>query len=59
MGQGILPWRDIIAELKRTGDDGWLYIQYERCWYPNLLPSAGIGMKAGAEPVRWIRKDLG
>jgi sugar phosphate isomerase/epimerase len=59
VGQGILPWRDIIAELKRSGYDGWLSIEYERRWYPDLLPPAEIGMKAGAELVRRILKDLG
>ncbi len=59
VGQGILPWWDIIAELKGTGYDGWLSIEYERRWYPDLLPPAENGMKAGAELVRRILKDLG
>lgn len=59
VGEGILPWPEIIAELKRTGYDGWLSIEYERRWYPDLLPPAEIGMKAGAERVRQILKELG
>lgn len=59
VGQGILPWWDIIAELKGTGYDGWLSIEYERRWYPDLLPPAEIGMQAGAKLVRRILKDLG
>ncbi len=59
VGEGILPWREIIAELKRTGYDGWLSIEYERRWYPDLLPPAEVGMKAGADLVRRILKELG
>ena len=58
VGEGILPWRKIIAELKRTGYDGWLSIEYERRWYPDVLPPAEIGMKAGADMVRRILGDL-
>ncbi len=59
VGEGILPWPEIIAELKRTAYDGWLSIEYERRWYPDLLPRAEIGMKAGADLVRQILRDLG
>lgn len=58
VGEGTMPWRDIIAELKRTGYDGWLSIEYERRWYPDLLPPAEIGMKTGAETLRRILRDL-
>jgi sugar phosphate isomerase/epimerase len=52
VGEGILPWPDILSELKRTGYDGWLSIEYERRWYPDLLPPAEIGMQAGADSIR-------
>jgi len=58
VGEGILPWHEIIAELRRTGYDGWLSIEYERRWYPDLLPPAEVGMKAGADLVRRILRDL-
>jgi L-ribulose-5-phosphate 3-epimerase len=58
VGEGILPWRKIIAELRRTGYDGWLSIEYERRWYPDVLPPAEIDMKAGADLVRRILNDL-
>lgn len=59
VGEGVLPWPEIIAMLKRTGYDGWLSIEYERRWYADLLPPAEIGMKAGADVVRRILRDLG
>lgn len=58
VGEGILPWRQIVAELKRTGYDGWLSIEYERRWYPDILPPAEIGMKAGADLMRRILREL-
>ena len=59
VGEGILPWGKIIAELRRTGYAGWLSIEYERRWYPDLLPPAEIGMQAGADLVRRILEELG
>jgi len=59
VGEGILPWAKIIAELKRTGYDGWLSIEYERRWYPEVLPPAEIGMRAGADLIRRVLKELG
>ena len=58
VGEGVLPWREIIGELKRTGYDGWLSIEYERRWYPELLPPAEIGMRAGADLIRRVLKEL-
>ena len=47
-----------LAELKRTGYEGWLSIEYERRWYPDLLPPAKIGMQASAETLRRILHGL-
>ena len=59
VGEGVLPWGDILAELKAFGYDGWLSIEYERRWYPELLPPAEIGMKAGADRLRRLLQALG
>jgi len=59
LGEGILPWKEILRELHRTGYDGYLSMEYERRWYPEQLPPAEIGMRTGAELVRQILKDLG
>jgi len=58
VGEGDMPWKEILKELTRTGYDGWLSIEYERRWYPDLLPPAPIGMKAGADHIRGLLKDL-
>jgi sugar phosphate isomerase/epimerase len=58
LGDGSIPWPGIIAELRRTGYDGWLSVEYERRWYPDLLPPAEIGMQAGADRLRRILGEL-
>ena len=58
VGEGVLPWGNILAELKAFGYDGWLSIEYERRWYPDLLPPAEIGMKAGADRLRRLLQAL-
>jgi sugar phosphate isomerase/epimerase len=59
IGEGCLPWPEMLAALKRAGFDKWLSLEYERRWYPDQLPPVEIGMKAGADLVRRILKDLG
>jgi len=59
VGEGVLPWRQIISHLKRTGYDGWLCLQYERRWYADQLPPAEIGVKRGAQVLQEILSELG
>lgn len=54
-GEGILNWPQILKELKGTGYDGWLSLEYERRWQTIDLPEASIGMTQGC---RYIRKCL-
>lgn len=58
MGEGCLPWPEILQELWRAGYDGWLSLEYERRWYPEQLPPVEIGLRAGADLVRRILTDL-
>lgn len=39
LGEGIMPWRQIIPALRATGYDGWLSLELEKRWYPDELPS--------------------
>ncbi len=52
VGEGILPWKDILKGLKAIGYDGWLSLEYERRWHPLDIPDASIGMKKSAEHIR-------
>jgi len=52
VGEGIVPWKDILAELARTGYDGYLSFEYERKWHPDQLPEAREGLRRCIEYVR-------
>jgi hypothetical protein len=39
VGEGGVPWSQIIPALKATGYDGWLSLELEKRWYPDELPS--------------------
>lgn len=54
VGEGILPWPEIIGELHRIGYDGYLSLEYERRWHPMDIPEAAVGMTASASYVRTI-----
>ncbi len=53
IGQGIIPWPEIIREL-RGFYDGWLSMEYERRWTTKDLPPADIGMREGAKVLRGL-----
>jgi sugar phosphate isomerase/epimerase len=54
VGEGILPWTDIVKKLHEAGYDGYLSLEYERRWHPKDLPLAEIGMKKSAEYLQEI-----
>lgn len=58
VGEGCLPWAEILAELQRVGYDGWLSLEYERRWYPEQLPPAEIGLQATMARLRKILDAL-
>lgn len=52
VGEGILPWQEILRKLKSSGYDGWLSLEYERRWHPLDIPDASVGMKKSAEFIQ-------
>ena len=52
VGEGVVPWPEILASVKEHGYDGWLSMEYERRWHPDDIPDASIGMKKGAEYLK-------
>lgn len=52
VGEGVVPWPQIIQELKDRGYKGWLSLEYERRWHPQDIPDASIGMKQSADYLR-------
>lgn len=54
IGEGIVPWREILPALARTGYDGAVSIEYTRRWYPEDLPEPGVGIARCAAELRRI-----
>lgn len=52
LGQGVLPWRNILRLLKQIVYNGFLSLEYEKWRHPQDLPPAEIGMKEGAELIK-------
>ncbi|MGE3911544.1 MAG: sugar phosphate isomerase/epimerase family protein [Chloroflexota bacterium] len=44
LGEGIVPWTEIVPALLATGYDSMLSIEYERKWHPEDLPEASVGL---------------
>jgi L-ribulose-5-phosphate 3-epimerase len=56
VGEGVLPWPDILGALRASGYDGVLSLEYERRWHPDDLPPAEDGMARSAAQVRaWLQ----
>lgn len=52
LGQGILPWRNILRSLKQKGYNGFLSLEYEKWRHPQDLPPAEMGMKESAKLIK-------
>lgn len=55
VGEGILPWPEILRAVRATGYEDWLSLEYERRWHPDDIPDASIGMK---QSIAYLRKVL-
>ena len=49
MGEGTVNWEEVFPALKEIGYTGYISDEYEKLWYPDLLPDAEIGMKHNLE----------
>lgn len=58
VGEGVIPWGDIIPELVRRGYDDVLTLEYEYRWHPQDLPAPEIGFAQGATALREILAGL-
>lgn len=54
VGDGVVPWADILPRLVASGYNGCLSFEYEKKWYPEDLSDAEVGMKASAEFVKTV-----
>lgn len=58
VGEGILPWPEILKEVKAHGYEDWLSLEYERRWHPADIPDASIGMKKSIDYLRGILPEI-
>lgn len=59
VGDGVVPWTEIVAELVRRGYDDVLTLEYEYRWHPQDLPEPAIGFAASARVLREILSTIG
>ena len=57
VGDGVVPWADILSALAALGYDDVLSLEYEYRWHPADLPDPAIGFAQGALALRGILSD--
>jgi sugar phosphate isomerase/epimerase len=58
VGEGIMDWPAILADLRAGGYDGYLSMEYEYRWHPQDLPPPEEGFRRGAEYLRSVLAGL-
>jgi sugar phosphate isomerase/epimerase len=58
VGDGILPWTDILPALKELGYDDVLSLEYEYRWHRQDLEPPAEGFRRGAQAVRRILQGI-
>jgi sugar phosphate isomerase/epimerase len=55
LGTGVLPLREAYDELRRSGYDGWVSLEWASYWYPGALPLAAAldGARRWLEGTLW------
>lgn len=51
-GTGSVPWHKIIEHLRLAGYVGYLSVEYERRWHPEVVPDAVVGLPHELEYLR-------
>ena len=54
VGDGVVPWADILSALATLGYDDVLSLEYEYRWHPADLPDPTIGFARAAQVLRGI-----
>lgn len=58
VGEGIVPWLDILRELTSRGYDDVLTLEYEYRWHPQDLPEPASGFERSATALRQLLAQL-
>lgn len=59
VGDGVLPWPEILKELVEIGYDDFISLEYEYRWHPQDLPDPAEGFRTGADRLRAMLAELG
>ncbi len=51
LGEGDVPMQDILAKLRAAGYDGWLSVEWEKKWHPEI-PEPEVALPQHAELLR-------
>ena len=54
VGEGVVPWLEILRELVSRGYDDVLTLEYEYRWHPQDLPEPASGFKRSATALRQL-----
>jgi sugar phosphate isomerase/epimerase len=52
VGDGIVPWGEILSSLSALGYDDVLTLEYEYRWHPQDLPEPAVGFARSASTLR-------
>lgn len=52
VGEGVVPWADILTALQDLGYDDVLSLEYEYRWHPADLPDPAVGFARSAQALR-------
>ena len=52
VGQGVIPWADVLAGLGALGYDDVLSVEYEYRWHPADLPEPAVGFRQSVQALR-------
>jgi sugar phosphate isomerase/epimerase len=52
VGDGVVPWSEILPRLVASGSAGYLSFEYEKMWYPEQLPDPEVGLRRCADFVQ-------
>jgi L-ribulose-5-phosphate 3-epimerase len=52
LDEGVVPWADLLKRLVSDGYDGYLALEYEKRWHPDLLPEPAVGLRMELRTLR-------
>jgi L-ribulose-5-phosphate 3-epimerase len=58
VGEGVVPWADILSTLSVLGYDDIIALEYEYRWHPADLPEPSVGFARGATALRAMLAEM-